>query len=76
LFTDGGDKNSDTPLPRLLNIMRDTFDKININLIIVAVGKDEDFTDLKTIAENTNGLFIEASYDDLNDIFAKIRSIL
>jgi Ca-activated chloride channel family protein len=76
LFTDGGDKNSDTPLPRLLNIMRDTFDKININLIIVAVGKDEDFTDLKAIAESTNGLFIEASYDDLNDIFAKIRSIL
>jgi Ca-activated chloride channel family protein len=76
IFTDGGDKNSDTPLPRLLNILRDTFDNININLIVVAVGKDEDFTDLKAIAETTNGLFIEASYDDLDEIFAKIRSIL
>lgn len=76
VYTDGGDKNSDTPLPRLRDITHDIFSRHNINLIIVAVGKDEDFSDLKLIAEAANGVFIEADYDDLADIFTKIRSIL
>lgn len=76
VYTDGGDRNSDTPFLRLRDITRDIFTRYNINLIVIAVGKDEDFSDLRLVAEAANGVFIEADYDNLSEIFAKIRSIL
>ena len=76
VFTDGGDKNSNTPLSRLVELVRESASRVNINLIIVGVGRDEPFDDMRQIAEAANGLFIEAQYDDLDGIFARIRSII
>ncbi len=75
LYTDGGDKNSDTPLKRLIEMSKDLFNRNSISLIIVAVGHDSNFDDLSSIADSANGIFIRAGYDDLNEIFAKIRAI-
>ncbi len=76
VFTDGGDKNSSTPLSRLVELVRESTNQVNISLIIIGVGKEESFDDLRRIAEAANGLFIEANYDDLSEIFARIRSII
>lgn len=76
IFTDGGDKNSDTPLKRLTELSKDLFNRNSISLIIIAVGHDSNFDDLISIAEASNGLFIHAGYDELNEVFARIRAII
>lgn len=76
VFTDGSDKNSEITLQRLLDSSRDIFNKNNINLIIVAVGHDDDFRDMTAVAEAANGIFVHSSYDDLAELFSRIRSML
>jgi Ca-activated chloride channel family protein len=76
VFTDGGDKNSNTPLSRLLELVRESTSRVSINLLIIGVGRDESFDDMRKIAEAANGLFVEAQYDDLDSIFQRILSII
>lgn len=76
IFTDGGDKNSDVPLKRLLENVKDIFNRNNINLVIIAIGHDEDVTDLSAIANAANGVFIQTSYDEVGVVFERIRSLL
>ncbi len=76
IFTDGGDKNSDSPLKRLIDNTKDIFNRNNVNLIIVAIGHEGDFSDLALVADAANGVFIHTSYDDAALAFSKIRSML
>ncbi|MCB9029653.1 MAG: VWA domain-containing protein [Deltaproteobacteria bacterium] len=75
-LTDGGDKNSDISLKRLLDTVRETFSRNNINLIIVCIGHKEDFSDLKMISDAANGIFRQTSLDGAATVFAHINALM
>ena len=76
VYTDGDDKNSNISLISLKSLLEDTFKHYNLNLYIVAIGRDSDFEDLRSIAQSANGVFRSGGLDQMSGIFAEISSTL
>jgi len=77
VFSDGGDKSSQTPLKTLTGRIKDLFVRQNLNLIIVGLsGNNPDFSDLKLIATSGDGKFTLGSMDSIQSIFREIDESL
>ncbi|MCB0338892.1 MAG: VWA domain-containing protein [Bdellovibrionales bacterium] len=73
VYTDGDDKNSETSLRSLLAYSEDMFKVHNIDLIIIGVGHDTDFSDLEQVASVANGIFRRGGLDDMKQIFEEVQ---
>lgn len=76
VYTDGDDKNSEISLPSLQSFIQEQLKHGSVNLIIIAVGRDSDFSDLKQISGAANGLFRQGGLDDMEGIFAEVAANL
>lgn len=73
LFTDGNDKNSSMKLSSLINYLGVVSNESNVRLIIVALGYDTNFEDLREIARASRGIFLQSGLDDMQKLFAEIE---
>lgn len=73
MITDGDDKNSDTSLQMIQDMVSDKFTRYDIKLILIALTRPgADYADLKKIVRSANGIYREGSYDQLNTIFDEV----
>lgn len=74
VYTDGNDRNSNLSLESLLrNTIPEAVNE-NVNVIIVGVGRESNFADLKEIAESAHGFFYQGGLDDMKQIFTMVNS--
>ncbi len=76
VYTDGEDKNSEASLSFLLSYIQEQLKHNSVNFIVVAVGRDSDFNDLREIAQTANGMFRQGGLDDLQAIFTEVQANL
>ena len=76
LYTDGGDKNSETSRKVISALMDDSAKLHNIDLYIIGVDKDNDLSDLKEIALAAAGRFFQINPEQAPDIAVKLASNL
>lgn len=73
MVTDGDDKNSETSLQMIQDMVSDKFTRYDIKLILIALERPgADYTDLKKIVKSANGIYREGSYDQLSPIFDEV----
>jgi len=73
LLTNGDDTSSDTPLPLLISMIRNTTPRQDIHFSFVGIGgADSDFNSLKDVVDAADGNFRQRTIHDLYDVFAEI----
>lgn len=77
VFTDGGDKNSSTSLPLLLDFIRDRLNRTDVDLNIVGIDQaSSDFGDLEKIAQAAHGTFRKAAAQQMTPLVLEIAGNL
>jgi Ca-activated chloride channel family protein len=74
VFTDGDDKNSETTFGALKSYIQEKVLNNNIDLVLVGVSRDIDFSDLRALAEAGNGVFRQGGLDDMEAIFEQLAA--
>ena len=72
LFTDGEDKNSRRNLNSLISRIENLSSQYNIDLNIIAIGHEADFTDLQKIVKSAYGSYMEGGPDQIRSRFNRI----
>ncbi|MBX7137015.1 MAG: VWA domain-containing protein [Oligoflexia bacterium] len=77
LYTDGEDKNSQVSLDLLSDIVRQKSFANDINFIVIAIQRGStDFSDLKRLTKEANGVYREGDLFEIDKLFAEIlRSV-
>lgn len=77
VFTDGGDKNSESSLAATTRMLNELSSRSEINFVIIALERDaSSFQDLSQLAQAGDGILVKGSLNEMEDIFKDIERSL
>ena len=77
VITDGQDKNSESTLQGLIDLINTKFSQYDVNLVLVGISREEsDLSDLEKINKAANGLFREGPVTKIPSIFQEVQKNL
>lgn len=77
VITDGQDKNSESTLQGLIDLINTKLSQYDINLLIIGIDRDEaDLSDLEKISKAANGLFRKGPVHKIPELFQEVQKNL